>query len=585
MKWFWLFLFSFLLILILLLGIFRPEAIDSTLAFMALWFTALLWVLFALALIGGLFVFGTLIYKAYLRNMTQIDGSYPIQRIRLGNGRTALVAPDNWVGPGIVIDRRRGTIEELNPAAGWQTQATIRGMVQATRTAQAIWPGDPTRRNKFGAMNRPPSITAGAARLLDGSKQPKQLPTVDAEPMPMPEPVTPPVRDAADAMRYSEQQAWVVGQSPTTGEIISFNPALHAHAGIIGSTGTGKTTSVGFLLVAQALRHGCHVVILDPEGGQDWRQFSRVAEWHEVDRETFPAQVESVYREFDRRTDGNYAQQRVVVVLEEYGDIIAQLRMVDRAQANSVDAMLDMILRRGRKRNISLVFIDQYPEHWSPQVNGGTKFKTVFQLGPNQGAKVQEYHAAQLSPRGAFLVRNHEYRTWPAERMLPDLLRSAPPLNGYRVIDAEPVFGNSSAPNATEQPPNTVYQRETNTERTEQREEVDAITPPFDPPFDVRSHPKRDVVLWYLDNVGGTQAECRRWAEERGLSLSKGYVSDIYNGRYADAEPGDRVTIDIEPELDDVPPLRRMLAELKEPIYVNGQRLGVDPSITVRPGE
>lgn len=55
----------------------------------------------------------------------------------------------------------------------------------------------------------------------------------------------------------------------------------------------------------------------------------------------------------------------------------------------------------------------------------------------------------------------------------------------------------------------------------------------IEPPFDITSHSKRDVILWWSEHIGGSQAECRRWAALRGIDLSKGYVSDTLNGKYS----------------------------------------------------
>ena len=115
------------------------------------------------------------------------------------------------------------------------------------------------------------------------------------------------------------------------------------------------------------------------------------------------------------------------------------MRIVSRSDATAIDGMLDTILRRGRKLGVSLCFVDQYPERWSGQVIGGTKFQAVFRLGPNQGAKMQQYKAADLPDRGVFLYRGEEYRTWDASIQVPALLAGAPRLNGYRVIDGEAV--------------------------------------------------------------------------------------------------------------------------------------------------
>lgn len=486
------------------------------------------------------------------------DGAFALQKIKINRHETVIFDPNQMASAVVVINTKSGDVRDVEPGMGWQLWHSIRNGITQLRMAQAMFPGDDVRDERSKA----PTLSAASLRALTQNKTP-QLDVVDVKPEPV---YSPPayrvIDDAPTAIARSESQSWILGKS-SGGETAAFNPLTQAHLGIVGSTGTGKTSSVGFLAAAQAIRHGWHTVILDPDGGEDWGGFAGHAEWHEADRETFADQVRAVYAEYERRVAGQPGKP-LFVVIEEYGDMIRQLRIVSRKDADHVDVMLDGILRRGRKHGISLCFVDQYPEHWSPQVIGGTKAKAVFQLGPNQGAKVEEYHAAKLPDRGEFLWRGERYRTWHAKPHVRALLADAPALNGYRVMRS----GGSSAPNAPERLDGAGYQREPNRERGERRGGVDALPPPPEPAFDVRSHPKRDIIEWWIDNIGGTQADFRRWAEERGVSIGRGYISDVFNGKVAAEE--DKVWT-----VED-------LADLGEPIYVNGQPLGKDPTVTIK---
>lgn len=434
MDKFWLYFFTFLIILIILLGAFRPDQLDNALNWLGFFGIVFLWTLGSLTVLALAVAAGLVIYKVQHRSRRQVDGAYALQRVRLGHGRVAIVDPNAMTSFGYVIDKRTGQIAELEPAAGWQIQATIRALVEKTRQAQAIYPGDYSRTDKYGAFAKAPSVTAGAMRIIGQQDKPPKIVDPDGwddEP-------TPPVKLLAgpvDALATADKARWTVGQADD-GALCQFDPTVHAHAAVVGNTGTGKTTSVAALLAAQAVRNQHHTVILDPDGGADWSPFASVAEHHITDRTIFADQIAAIYRLFERRADGT-DKRPIFVVLEEYGDIINQLRMVSRRDADHVDAMLDTILRRGRKRRIHLCFVDQYPEHWSPQIISGTKFQAVFQLGPNQGAKMQQYKAHELPDRGAFLHRGRTYHTWHAAAQLPQLLAGIQPNPRRLIVDGE----------------------------------------------------------------------------------------------------------------------------------------------------
>jgi hypothetical protein len=336
---------------------------------------------------------------------------------------------------------------EINPAAGWDVQQQVRGLVQTTRHLQASTPGDRAIMDKFGSLFRPgrgggvPNVAT--AKFLSGMYGPgsRQGGSQGQEAHPEVAEAAParPLLTLRGAYEQSGPDRLILGQNPQTGALAVFNPAESVHAGIIGVTGTRKTTSLGYTLAAQALRNGYHLICLDPKGGADWKPFAGHGEWVDVDAANFRDAVEILWGEHDERHRtvlragvanlpelGPQAPAPVLVILEEYGDLIRQLRIRSKQDAQRVDDLLDRMLRLSRMTAMHLVFIDQYPEEWSNQVMGGTKAKYVFQMGPNQGAKVKEYHADGLPDHSVFLHRRAEYRVFDARPKLRAMLAETP---------------------------------------------------------------------------------------------------------------------------------------------------------------
>lgn len=336
------------------------------------------------------------------------------------------------------------------PPAGWDRQLAYQSDIERTRRVQAAIAGDAVLGNPLVSLQRGIGGVANAAtgRMIAGAYDKPVKPVTIEQPsapqLPAPAPVS---VSLGDAMSRTESQAWPLGFAED-GTLATFNPLWHSHAAIVGSPGTGKTTSAGYLLAAHALRQGWHVVILDADNGVAWSPFVQWAEHAETDTDAFPTQLAALRAELDRRmtlmreagaTDiGNVSGvRRMLVVMEEYGDLIATLRIRSRTTADAIDTELDTLLRRGRKAGMHFALIDQYPENWSNQIIAGTKFRAVFQLGPNQGAKVQEYKANELPPRGVFLWQGKRYTAWHAQPPLRQLLAEVPALDvRARVLDA-----------------------------------------------------------------------------------------------------------------------------------------------------
>ena len=456
----------------------------------------------------GLLVLAYFAAMNYYRERNQanrvIDGSLPIQRHRLPTGDWLYVDMNKLPGAAYVVGPSVG-YKEIPSSVNEQMQLLINQGVQDTRSLAAISPGDEALIRTNGTIQQP-RLPANITKMLFQPPKPAiapaQLPPPPAAPMA-------PLLTLTDALGNSTGNRWIVGQSDN-GDAVAFEPSSHAHAAIVGATGTGKTTSVGFSLALAALRAGWHVAILDPDGGANWQPFAAHAEWHETDRSAFPGQIEAIHNMYERRENtGN--PRPVLIVLEEYGDLIRQLRTASRTDADAVDGMLDSILQRGRKRRIHVAMIDQYPEHWSQAIIGGTKFRAVFQMGPNQGAKMEEYKAARLPDVGRFLVRGVEYSSFDASAQVHAILRQLPaPSSAKRIINGtiNRSPARSFARSVTVLSP------------------VD--TPPATPPNALpadRSEETRLAILAHLDaNPTATQADVRN-----ALNTSKGYTHQVWH--------------------------------------------------------
>jgi hypothetical protein len=363
-----------------------------------------------------------------------VDGQYALQRGRLADGTPVLVDMNKSISGVTILHRQTGPVE-LPPAAGWALQGEYVAKIQQTRSLAAITPGDAAQIKTHGAIQQP-RLPANITKLLGKDERPPARLVEPAE-------TTPPALAApgpqllrlSDALKQSTPDRWILGQNRETGALATFNPASAVHLGIIGVTGTGKTTATGYLAASEALNSGNHAIWLDPKSGVDWKVYARHGEWHATDCTVFRPQLEMLMAEHQRRHQAiiragvNHMSKLpnppvgVVCFLEEYGALRRDmLRRGMRSDAERVDDILDQLITLSRMTAIHLVFIDQYPEHWSNQVIGGTKTKIVYKLGPGQGAKLEEYKAGGLPDHGRFLYRNVPYDAWHAEAVLPKLL-------------------------------------------------------------------------------------------------------------------------------------------------------------------
>lgn len=225
------------------------------------------------------------------------------------------------------------------------------------------------------------------------------------------------------ALMQSTAEKFIIGQNEHTGALATFEPRVQLNCGVIGASGTGKTASTGALMALEALRVGYRTIILDPKGGADWQVFEHHAEWHATDRTVICDQIGALIDEHNARMRMTgkgvpsvmalpQPPQPIMVFLEEYGALSDSVRRVSSSMHKSLEGMIDDLMRLARMTDIHMIFLDQYPEHWSGQLFANCKRLVVYKLGPNQGAKVEQYEASKLPDHGEFLIEGTRYKAW-----------------------------------------------------------------------------------------------------------------------------------------------------------------------------
>jgi len=434
---FWPWFFGFWLVLLLLLYAYNPAFIQEALIFLGAWFMMLLYVLLV-AIVGGLLITAWLLYrKQQLASTRPVDGAYPLLKIKARDGRQIVVNPNHMIGPAAIIDPYTGAYDEPVPAAGWEVQAGVRGLVERTNTARAIYPGDHARMNGNGAMSAMPRMSPKQfedrppvrPRIIGGTPiEPPKLPAA---------PVAPPVA-LPDAMRTNTQRTFAIGQDRDSGEIVRWDVGQYPHARFHGaSQGSGKTNAAKTALVGMALQ-GAHVVILDRRRFKDFADFNGKAELVDTSNPATFVEVmkrlELIYRERDRMLGAHGAANidelpqrpvRYVVMLTEFGTLCN----VADGEGLLRDAMrpLANIMREAGAAGIHLIFEDQVVEKgkWPRGVAANASGVFTGHLPLNLGAAGGYHHAHQLG-KYEFHHDGQIFRTWDMKAGTLRLLASAP---------------------------------------------------------------------------------------------------------------------------------------------------------------
>jgi hypothetical protein len=466
MKYFWIGFWLFVTALVVSAAMYRPDTVDSTLAFVGTYLVVLSWTVFALlvagAAVGGVIVVWLLLRRSQVNSLRQKDGHYPMQRVKTRDGRIVIIDPNLMVGAAITVDRNTGVIEEHEPAAGWQVQATIRALIERTRQAQAMFQGDDSRSSKYGSMHQGDRISSAAAKLLEA---PKRLPEMPASPPPpppaevmveaAPTPAVVRVWTPQDALNQNTRTKLAMGRT-ADGTLVKWNMVSAPHLRLHGmSQGSGKT-NLAKTLAAGAARTGAQVIVLDRRRFKDWQAFQGKAELIDTrDPRAFATAVQHLQRIYLER-DGmlgaagaanigklDNPPPRIVAVISEFGALCA----VAAADGVLDDVLrpLTLILREAGATGVHVIIEDQVvDQRWPRGISTNAEPVTGY-LPQNYGAAGGYHYAHQLAPY-TFHFSGAVFSTWPMDDDVAGLLarvRPVPPVvvDGQFTVSSQPVHG------------------------------------------------------------------------------------------------------------------------------------------------
>lgn len=455
MKYFWLSLFGFLAFVFLMLGIFQPDMLLNGLGVLGHVVITLAYML-VVAAAAVLFIGGGLVAWWWYRRTTveslrQRDGHYPIQRVRVRGGRVVFIDPNQLIGPAIMVDRNTGETWEHEPAAGWHIQATIRGMVEQTRRAQAMYQGDASRSSQYGSQHRGDRITAAAAKLTAGGYDKKSgadglqhSPPVDSTATPLLE--APSALTVRDGFNSNSNTKLALGQT-SDGQLVMWDMTQTPHLRFHGQTqGSGKTNALQ-TVAAGAARLGAHVIVLDRRRFKDWQEFNGIAELIDsTDSRRFAAAVralQAVYQERDRLLGQHGAPnighlpdapRRVVAVISEFG-ALCDVAASEGLLADVLDP-LKLILREAGATGVHVLLEDQFVSDKWPKGIAVNAEPVCGYLPQNYGAAGGYHYAHQLQPY-QFYFAGAVFKTWHMKPVLRDVLAAAPNL-GQPIVSSSP---------------------------------------------------------------------------------------------------------------------------------------------------
>jgi len=331
------------------------------------------------------------------REFRAVDGAFPLQRQKLAGGGYIYIDPNKMVSAAGVFHPEHGWTE-IEPVAGWETQRAIALAIQHTRSLAAITPGDDAMIRTHGSIMQP-KLPASITKMIPTPK-PDQLPPV---PAPVPSP-----QNLITATNGPQTTRLAIGEDSHSGALVSWDLTTHPFVRIHGATRSGKT-NLALLLVAQAIRHGFEVVILDRRRGKDWGIFQTHAQV--IDARDSAVLINTLKEEVARyeardellgkhgaadlkalaqKTGKSY--KRRLIVVEEMGTQTLQLKAQKGDVYENFNTNLIKLTTEAGATGIHGLYIDQVPKVWDGTVRYNCA-AIIFSLS-DYGGRVAGYPLA-----------------------------------------------------------------------------------------------------------------------------------------------------------------------------------------------
>lgn len=509
MRSFWAYFFGWLTVLLLLLGISRPDQLDNALNWIGIYLSILAWMIAALLVIALFVVAGIIVHRQSLKARRPHDGAFPLQKIRVGgmfSSEVIMYNPNNDPQFATLFNRRTGQVRQVEPVHGNVAQLNYAALVERSNSVRAMFPGDDARTDANGATSKLPSLTAAAGRFFAGNydKPPKMVELKPDDDAAMPALID--AATAAEGASLASPSSLPLGADTETGNAVMLDLSRDPHVRIHGQTqGSGKTNLLK-QLAANGLRQGNHVLVLDRRRFKDWSQFSGKAELVDTRRPgTVATAVDRLYAEYERRDAllaahgaPNIASlpgkhKRIMAIVSEFGALctVAQGEGV----LDDILQPLKILLMESGATGIHILFEDQAPDGW-PRGIVTNAVPITGKLPLNYGS-AGGYHYAHKLPPYTFHYEGRTFKTWNMQQELTGLLSSSPALNGFRVVDAEPV-------------------------RQAVREQVrSSVRPEVAPP-----HPGT------MNGMNAAEDDARKWQDftDRWFEANPRYIAEPYGG-------------------------------------------------------
>lgn len=241
-----------------------------------------------------------------------------------------------------------------------------------------------------------------------------------------------------EALKQSTVDSWMLGQNDTS--YCQINIYDLVHLGLIGATGTGKSSSTALLIMLHALKNGFHVIALDAKS-VDWTRYNTHIEAYATDYTTFPNQVDQLCALHDNRMlavknagVSNIDElpsklNHILVILEEFGYLCQSLKSSDKQQYEQTISKLSNLMRVSRSSGINILIVDQKPNGWPNAVTANVKGFICYKLKGQLGNAIGEYHLDKLAAKGEFSYEGEAFKAWFTKAEIGDLLKRLPKRN------------------------------------------------------------------------------------------------------------------------------------------------------------
>jgi ABC-type oligopeptide transport system ATPase subunit len=358
-----------------------------------------------------------------------VEGSYALQQYKGANGERWTVDPNKQVFGAVGFRPMDGQLITDASIVGADRQLELALSIQKGRN-QAATPVSDIR-------------NSAQAKLASGYYDKPVKPAVRmVEETPMLDDSVRQVESwqplsLTDAFHQSTPDNWILGQNERGP--FNFSIKESQHVGILGASGTGKTSGTGVLMMLNALKSRFHVIALDGKDGIDWMCFKDYIEVYPTNDQVISEQVDAIYRQYKSRMK-NLAIQEVdhyskldvqvkpiMVIMEEFGNSMDTLKVMDSGAHAATEAQFSEMFRMSRAAGIHLVLIDQLMDGWPKVLKANTKGVIAYWVGGQQGAAFNAHKLHELAEQGQFWSRDRVYDAWHTKPDAPKLLATVKP--------------------------------------------------------------------------------------------------------------------------------------------------------------